>query len=117
MKAVMMVAFLFWQPAKFLADLWPQDMPASTLRWFKAQRSPHGVPCCDVADGHPTDWVATPEGYYVPIDGKWTEVPKEAVIIGAGNPTGRGVVWFVRQGAGSVYIRCFIPGPESELRE
>lgn len=79
--------------------------------WFKSVRSPHGVPCCDVSDGHRTAYDQRPDNHYwVPIDGEWVQVPAEAVIYNAGNPVGEAVVWYVRQGPDSVYIRCFVPG-------
>lgn len=86
-------------------------------KWFKAQKSPQGVPCCDVADGHRTDYDQRADNhYYVPINGEWYQVPTEAVIYNSGNPVGEAVVWFVDQGETplgphkrSIYIRCFIP--------
>jgi hypothetical protein len=78
--------------------------------WFKSVRSPHGVPCCDIADGHRTSYDMRPDGYYVPIEGQWRPVPPEAIVYNAGNPVGEAVVWYVRQGPDSVYIRCFVPG-------
>ena len=63
------------------------DVPDNIRSWFKSVRSPRGVPCCDIA-----------------------EVPQEAVVHNAGNPVGEAVVWYVRQGDNSYYIRCFVPG-------
>ena len=48
--------------------------------------------------------------YWVPIEGEWRQVPTEAIVHNAGNPIGEAVVWYVRQGPDSVYIRCFVPG-------
>lgn len=86
--------------------------------WFKAQRSPSGVPCCDSADGHRTSYDMRPDNHFwVPIDDVWVQVPDNAVIYNAGNPVGEAIVWFVRQGPPpipggppNVFIRCFIPG-------
>jgi hypothetical protein len=88
------------------------DVPDTVRSWFKGVRSPHGVPCCDIADGHRTTWDKHPgdERYWVPIDGEWRPVPPEAVVYNAGNPVGEAVVWYVQQGADTVYIRCFVPG-------
>lgn len=79
--------------------------------WFKNVRSPHGVPCCDIADGHRTTWRGDPltGGYEVPIEGVWTAVPPESVIENARNPTGDAIVWYVRQDPKTLYIRCFVP--------
>jgi hypothetical protein len=83
--------------------------------WFKSVRSPHGIPCCDIADGHTTTWrKSEKEGfeYEVPIEGEWQVVPPEAIVNNARNPTGESIVWYVRQytDRGSWYIRCFVPG-------
>src|SRR5258708_15119277 len=77
--------------------------------WFKSVRSPHGVPCCDISDGHRTAFEMRPDGYYVPIEGEWRQVPPEAIVYNAGNPVGEAVVWYVRQSPGALFIRCFVP--------
>lgn len=95
------------------------DIPDNVRSWFKSVKSPHGVPCCDVSDGHHTTWRAAKDGSYeVPIknpedpDGSdhWYPVPSDAVVYDAGNPTGDAIVWYVRQGQNTYYIRCFVPG-------
>lgn len=80
--------------------------------WFQGVKSPHGVPCCDISDGHVTTWERKPddEHYWVPIDGEMRQVPTEAVITETSHPEGETVVWYVRQAGGTVYIRCFVPG-------
>lgn len=80
--------------------------------WFKSVRSPHGVPCCDISDGHITLWERKPgdDHYWVPIEGELRQVPTEAIITTAAHPEGETVVWYVKQGGGSIYIRCFVPG-------
>jgi hypothetical protein len=73
------------------------------------------VPCCDIADGHRTSFRADASGHYwVPINTEdsadpWVLVPPEAVVTDAGNPTDSAIVWFVPQGKGNFYIRCFVP--------
>ena len=42
------------------------EVPEHLRKWFKGVRSPHGVPCCDIADGHPTDEDIRKDAYYVP---------------------------------------------------
>lgn len=79
--------------------------------WFKAQRSPQGVPCCDIADGHQTDEQLRLDGYWALVDNEWLKVPPEAVIHVA-NPTGRAVIWYVSQGGDKHYVRCFVPQAE-----
>jgi hypothetical protein len=93
------------------------DIPANVRAWFKSVRSPHGVPCCDIADGHRTDYDIRSDGFWIPnpaITGEWMRVPPEAVVHDAGNPVGEAVVWYVinqpAAGKPDVYIRCFVPG-------
>lgn len=102
-----------------VAQLWPPDMPQSTKDWFSRQKSPNGNACCSVADGVPVDWDLKDNHYrvldYVSSDQpRWREVPKDVVIKGETNPTGRAVVWFMpgRDVEGLRGIRCFIPGHE-----
>jgi hypothetical protein len=86
-------------------------VPDNVRSWFKSVRSPHGVPCCDVSDGHRTSYdMRADNHYWVPIEGEWHQVPQEAIVYNAGNPVGEAVVWYVRQGPDSIYIRCFVPG-------
>src|SRR4051812_41753269 len=68
------------------------NVPEHIRAWFKSVKSPHGVPCCDVSDGHRTDFDIREDAYWVQIDGAWMPVPKEAVVENAGNPTGDAVV-------------------------
>jgi hypothetical protein len=85
--------------------------------WFKSIRSPGGVPCCDVADGHLTEWRQTSAGYMVPIGGEWRLVPAAAVVYNAGNPVGEAIVWYRDYGPqiddpDRYLIRCFVPNSE-----
>ncbi len=97
-----------WNP--YLDKMTP-DQRDKAKQWFKDVRSPHGVPCCDTADGHRTDYdMGQDNHYWVPIDGKWRQVPSEAVVYNSGNPIGEAIVWYVRQGPDTIYIRCFVPG-------
>ena len=85
------------------------DVPPEIRAWFKSVKSHTGVPCCDIADGHRTDYDMREGRYWVPINSKWMMVPPEAVVDDAGNPTGDAVVWYSESGS-NVYIRCFVPG-------
>ncbi len=86
------------------------NVPANVRAWFKAVRSPNGVPCCDIADGHRTTWRGRSDGGYdAQIDGQWVPVPSEAVVENAGNPVGEAVVWYTKFN-GKAFIRCFVPG-------
>ena len=77
--------------------------------WFKSVTAPNGVPCCDISDGHRTDYDMRNGAYWVPIEGEWMQVPDRAVIKDAGNPVGDAVVWYVRH-RGAIIISCFVPG-------
>lgn len=78
--------------------------------WFKSVRSPHGVPCCDIADGHRVQEDIRGDHYWAFFEGEWREIPPEAVVYNVGNPVGEPVVWYVRQTPTEVYIRCYVPG-------
>jgi hypothetical protein len=84
------------------------DVPDHIRNWFKSVVSPTGVPCCDMSDGHRTEYDVRHGAYWVPIEGVWMEVPGHAVIRDRGNPVGEAVVWYVRRGDGIV-ISCFVP--------
>lgn len=101
-----------------VAQLWPPNMPESTMEWFSRQKSTHGY-CCSKADGVPADWELRNGQYWVldTISGvvaEWRAVPDDALIRGETNPTGRAVVWYMAgdDTNGKRGIRCFIPGPE-----
>lgn len=85
------------------------DVSPSVRSWFKSVKSQHGVPCCDVADGHRTDYDMRKDQYWVPINGNWMPVPPDAVLDTVGNPVGDAVVWYSIYGD-HVVIRCFVPG-------
>jgi hypothetical protein len=85
------------------------NVPDAVRTWFRNVKSQHGVPCCDIADGHRTEFDMRKNQYWVPIEGTWTPVPPEAVLNDVGNPVGDAVVWYSVYG-GRVMIRCFVPG-------
>jgi hypothetical protein len=86
-----------------------EGVDPATRSWFKSVRSPNGVPCCDIADGHKTEFKTDAQGhYFVPIEGEWHLVPPEAVITSQGNPNDTAIVWYVKQGTGW-FVRCFVP--------
>ncbi len=102
-----------WQP--YLDTLTPEQQDR-VKSWTKSIRSPHGVPCCDISDGHRTDYDIRSDGYWIPdplhldLPRQWIKVPPEAVVYNAGNPVGEAVVWYVFQGSDTTYVRCFVPG-------
>jgi hypothetical protein len=85
-----------------------EDVPEDIRSWFKGVTSQNGVPCCDISDGHRTDYEVRAGAYWVPVNGTWWRVPDKAVIRDAGNPLGEAVVWYVNF-RGSIEIRCFVP--------
>ena len=85
------------------------NVPPEIRAWFKSVKSHAGIPCCDIADGHRTDYDMREGKYWVPINGQWMMVPTEAVVDDSGNPTGDAVVWYTEFNS-NVYIRCFVPG-------
>jgi hypothetical protein len=110
-------ALLSTAAAAFDNGQW-NDVPEHVRSWFKSLRGPSGIHCCDVADGHPTDWEIRPSGYYIPnpIDpaGEWIPVPAAAVVHNAGNPVGQAIVWWtmveIDEDQSGIFIRCFVPG-------
>lgn len=91
----------------------PPNVPDHVKEWFRKVRPPGGgIPCCDVADGHRTDYEVRADGYWVPIDGEMHHVPPEAVIRNMGNPVGEAIVWYgrYRPEGTRIQIRCFVPG-------
>lgn len=86
-----------------------RDVPQHIRDWFKGVKSPGGVPCCDISDGHRTDYDMRDNQYWVPIDGQWMPVPPESVVYDSGNPVGSAVVWYIKSGS-TPHIRCFVPG-------
>ena len=92
-----------------------KNLPQSTRDWFHNLRGPAGQLCCDMADGHPTEWRADDKTgqYQAKIEGKWIDIPPESVIYQQGNPTDTAWVWYypVNGDDGTTYaIRCFVPG-------
>lgn len=87
---------------------------AAAIGWmlwtFKGVKAPSGVPCCDIADGHRVQEDLRGNSHWAFFEGRWREIPPEAVVYNAGNPVGEAVVWYVRQGPDAVYVRCFVPG-------
>src|SRR6266478_588367 len=89
-----------------------EDVPADIRAWFKSVMAPNGVPCCDISDGHRTEYDVREGAYWVPINGLWWRVPEKAIIRNAGNPLGEAVVWYVSL-RGNIEIRCFVPADAS----
>lgn len=92
-----------------------QNVDPKIRDWYKSVRSPNGIPCCDIADGHSITWRPSQVSGYefeVLIEENWIPVPPEAVIKGIPNPTGSAVVWYIKYND-MIHIRCFILGDVS----
>lgn len=86
--------------------------------WFDSLRSKGGSNCCSDADGvkiDDPDWEIGQKGYRVRLDGKWFDVPDQAIVTD-NNRVGIAMVWPLyrfSEGDGSrvvTEIRCFMPG-------
>jgi hypothetical protein len=88
------------------------NVPDNIRSWFKGVRNRSGGLCCDISDGHRTDYEVRQGAYWVPIEGAWWRVPDIAIIRDAGNPLGEAVVWYVSI-VGNIVIRCFVPADAS----
>ncbi len=89
-----------------------ENVPEPIRKWFKGVRNGAGSYCCDISDGHRTEYDVRKGQYWVPIDGVWWEVPDKAIIRDAGNPLGEAVVWYVNL-LGRIEITCFVPADAS----
>src|SRR6266516_8048575 len=45
-----------------------ENVPADIRAWFKSVIAPSGVPCCDISDGHRTEYDFREGAYWVPIE-------------------------------------------------
>ena len=104
MRKLALVAWLAVMPALNCAALAFDNgqydhVPPDIRAWFKSVIAPNGVPCCDISDGHRTEYDVRGGNYWVPIEGQWMEVP---------NPIGHAVVWYVHH-RGAIIISCFVP--------
>ena len=112
-QLVLFVSLTFFTGAALAVDHGQfENVPDDIRAWFKGVRSPAGVPCCDISDGHRTEYDVRAGAYWVPINGSWWRVPEKAIIRNAGNPLGEAVVWYVSL-RGNIEIRCFVPADAS----
>jgi len=102
-------AFIVGTPAVARDNGQFSNVSPAVRTWFHGVKSPSGIPCCDIADGHRTDYDMRKNRYWVPINGTWMPVPPQAVINNSGNPVGDAIVWYSTY-ANQVVIRCFVPG-------
>jgi hypothetical protein len=81
--------------------------------WFKGLRSDAIGLCCsgkDYKELDDSDWDTQDNHYRVRLDGKWQDVPANAVVKEK-NRYGRALVWTAfSYGRNTITIRCFLPG-------
>jgi hypothetical protein len=112
-QLVLLVSLTFFTGAALAVDHGQfENVPDDIRAWFKGVRSPAGVPCCDISDGHRTEYDVRAGAYWVPINGVWWRAPEKAIIRNAGNPVGEAVVWYVSL-RGNIEISCFVPADAS----
>src|SRR6201994_5213093 len=71
-----------------------ENVPADIRAWFKGVIAPNGVPCCDISDGHQTEYDFRAGAYWVPIEGQWMEESAHAILRYRGNPVGLAGGWY-----------------------
>jgi hypothetical protein len=108
-------AYANWN--RVAADWDQYQLNESQRAWFKSIKNRQNVPCCDIADGHPTEMRRRADGGYQIPDplhpgGEWLDVPTTAMTHPANNPIGIATVWYSLQYPDVVYIRCFVPEAE-----
>jgi hypothetical protein len=109
LKLILLASFVLIASTSYAVDRGQFDNVPNDIRaWFNGVRSPGGIPCCDISDGHRTDYDVREGNYWVPIDGTWMQVADRAIVRNGGNPVGEAVVWYVRHG-GNIVISCFVP--------
>lgn len=93
-----------------VAAEWPNLTPEQR-DWFPSLRNSHGLYCCSTADGHHVEWDIKDGHYWAIVEGKWRQVPDDAVIHDP-NKVGAAVIWLTsaRDQNNERGIRCFIPG-------
>ena len=93
-------AYARWKPE------YAQQSP-EVRQWFEGLHDKKGFMCCSNMDGvklEDPDWEMSGNNYRVRIDGKWQDVPPDAVL-DIPNRFGPAIVWRLNG-----KIRCFIAG-------
>jgi hypothetical protein len=129
MRTIMLAALLMSCSAhaewKNVAGEWDQYRLNDTqMGWFKGVHNKQNVPCCSIADGHPTEQRRGANGDYQVPDprilhkGEWLDVPTTAMTNPANNPVGVATVWYSITGTpdnpqADIFVRCFVPEAET----
>ena len=108
---VFMLAFTFTGGTR----AWAHDPNTHLADGYATARSKKGTLCCDGSDYtyvSPRSWERTQTGYRVHVQGKWVDVPADALVTNMKNPDGEAKVWLYTDGD-KPFARCFMPGAES----
>src|SRR5258706_9460371 len=93
-QLVLLVSLTFFTGAALAVDHGQfENVPDDIRAWFKGVRSPAGVPCCDISDGHRTEYDVRAGAYWVPINVLGWRGPVKGGSCNAGNPVCEAVVW------------------------
>jgi hypothetical protein len=110
MMRIVLIFLLLCTPA-----LAPDPSHPELNEWFNRLASGKGL-CCSFADGSvvsDVDWESNDGHYRVRLEGRWVDVPDDAVITEP-NRAGRTMVWPYtadrRTNHPRTEIRCFMPG-------
>src|ERR1700720_3059541 len=75
-QLVLLMSLTFFTGAAHAVDRGQfENVPDDIRAWFKGVRSQDGLPCCDISDGHRTEYDVRAGAYWVPINGLWWRVP------------------------------------------
>ena len=80
--------------------------------WFMGLHSKKGSPCCDGKDAihiSDVDWESRDGHYRVRLNGRWVDVPDDAVVDGP-NRAEQTLVWPFYINGEQIGVRCFMPG-------
>jgi hypothetical protein len=103
-----LVALMFLVPALWSVARAHDHNHRELDGWFKSLHSKGGAWCCNGDDAEEAEWDTAGGKYRVRIDGKWIDVPDEAIVEGP-NRVGGARVWSMHQD-GKPAVRCFLPG-------
>lgn len=93
----------------------PVHAPSENAPWFKSLKSHSGAECCSGHDAEvivDADWESFNGNYRVRVNGQWHTIDRSQLVEGP-NLDGRTLVWPQRNANGTVWVRCFMPGPHT----
>lgn len=111
MKRVILALVIALSPAQAHKTAEWERIDRDTEKWFKSLRDKDGTPCCDISDGHATQWKIEGDSYWVLLPNGWKQVPDETILRRTPNKVGQAIVWY-SNGLNDYHIRCFLPETE-----